>query len=71
MRRSTQILIRVSPSEKKAFDICAQIAGISTSAWIRERLRLIAAQELNQIGKLIELKELIYTTENIEDVFEK
>ena len=44
--RTAGIEIRVQPTEKEAFQDAAQLAGISLSSWIRERLRRIAAQEL-------------------------
>ena len=47
------MLIRVRYSEKSAFTMAADIAGISVSAWVRERLRLAAARELESAGKKI------------------
>lgn len=47
------MLIRVRASEKLAFTTAAEIAGISVSAWVRERLRLAAARELESAGKKI------------------
>ena len=37
---------RISDDEKAAFELCAQLSGISLSAWIRERLRLTSIREL-------------------------
>jgi hypothetical protein len=47
------VQIRVRPSEKSAFTQAAEIAGISLSAWARERLRLTAARELESAGRKI------------------
>ena len=53
------VQIRVRPSEKSAFTLASEIAGISLSAWIRERLRLTAARELESAGRKIPfLKDL-------------
>jgi hypothetical protein len=47
------VQIRVRPSEKSAFTLAAEIAGISLSAWVRERLRQTAARELESAGRKI------------------
>ena len=47
------VQIRVRPSEKAAFTLAAEIAGISLSAWVRERLRQTAARELEAAGRKI------------------
>jgi predicted HicB family RNase H-like nuclease len=53
------IQIRVRPEEKEAFGLASKIAGISLSAWVRERLRLAAARELESAGQKIPfLKDL-------------
>jgi uncharacterized protein (DUF1778 family) len=44
--RTHNILLRVKPGEKKAFQNAADLSGIPLSAWIRERLRRAAIQEL-------------------------
>jgi hypothetical protein len=38
-------------AEKEAFFSAADVAGLSLSAWIRERLRSIARRELLEVGK--------------------
>jgi hypothetical protein len=43
-----QMLIRLEPGEKEAFRLAADLAGIGISAWVRERLRRIARQELEE-----------------------
>ena len=43
-----QMLIRLEPGEKEAFRMAADLAGIGISAWMRERLRRIARQELEE-----------------------
>jgi uncharacterized protein (DUF1778 family) len=48
MERSLEV--RLSPQEKEGFRMAAEIAGISLSDWVRERLRRVARQELEQAG---------------------
>ena len=43
---SDNILVRVESTEKEAFQIAADLAGVSLSAWMRERLRQVATKEL-------------------------
>jgi predicted HicB family RNase H-like nuclease len=43
--------VRVEASEKQAFQEAAQLAGIALSAWVRERLRLAAREELEEAGR--------------------
>lgn len=57
--QSDKLLLRLKPSEKSAFAVAASIAGISVTAWMRERLRLSAARELEAAGQKIPfLKDL-------------
>jgi hypothetical protein len=44
--------LRVSESEKAAFSRAAEIAGVPTSAWVRERLRAAAFRELDSVGEV-------------------
>jgi hypothetical protein len=50
--KSFPLMVRVSADEKAAFDRAAQVAGISLSSWIRERLRAASLRELDVIGEL-------------------
>ena len=43
--------IRLLPTEKSGFEDAAELAGLSLSAWMRERLRLIAKRELEEHGQ--------------------
>lgn len=47
------IKLRVTPSEKDAFEQAADMAGIALSAWVRERLRVAARRELVESGKRV------------------
>jgi hypothetical protein len=43
--------IRLGVDEKQAFKQAANLAGLALSAWIRERLRRAARNELKESGK--------------------
>jgi len=45
-RRSESLEVRLDFQEKSAFREAAAIAGLALSAWVRERLRRVAAEEL-------------------------
>ena len=47
------LAFRFKTSEKAAFLEAAEIAGISLSGWIRERLRKAAIKELADVGRRI------------------
>ena len=42
---------RVTAAEKRAFADAADLAGLSLSSWVRERLRKTARVELEEAGK--------------------
>lgn len=48
--KDDSIYIRLSASEKTAFQDAAQLAGITLSAWMRERLRTAARRDLEDAG---------------------
>lgn len=50
-KKTEALLIRLMGLEKEGFQLAADIAGISLSSWIRERLRLAAIRELEQAGR--------------------
>jgi hypothetical protein len=51
--KSQNLQIRLTDSEKEGFELAASLAGISISAWVRERLRLAAIRELEGAGKRV------------------
>jgi hypothetical protein len=53
MNKELRIIVRVSAEEKAAFEQAAQIAGISLSAWARQKLRSAAIKELQDVGEKI------------------
>ncbi|HYV54074.1 MAG TPA: hypothetical protein VE933_05805 [Chitinophagaceae bacterium] len=53
MSKEIRIVIRVSDLEKAGFERAAEVAGISISAWSRERLRAAAIMELQDVGEKI------------------
>ncbi len=54
-RKTRYLQVRVTDAEKGVFDRAAELAGIDTSAWVRERLRMIAREELADAGETAEL----------------
>lgn len=57
--KTETIKIRLHADEKAAFQHAADVAGVSMSAWMRERLRKNALQELKEAGIMPEfLKKL-------------
>lgn len=51
--RNESLLVRLEPNEKEAFKGAADLAGISLSSWVRERLRQIAVRELQAASQPI------------------
>lgn len=45
-RREELLQVRVSGTEKEAFEDAAVLSGLALSAWVRERLRQVATREL-------------------------
>lgn len=50
-RRTEYLELRLTEHEKRAFTVAANIAGISLSTWVRERLRRAVIRELEEAGK--------------------
>jgi hypothetical protein len=53
MPKPEVVQIRVSEAEKSGFQLAADIAGISLSSWVRERLRLAAIRDLESAGQKV------------------
>jgi uncharacterized protein (DUF1778 family) len=51
--KSDTLQIRLSDSEKAAFEAAAKLAGVSLSSWVRERLRGAARRELIEAGQQV------------------
>jgi hypothetical protein len=51
--KSESILLRLDRGEKRGFAHAARLAGIPLSAWIRERLRRVARNELEEANVTI------------------
>ena len=47
-RKESYLQVRVSPDEKEGFETAASLSGLGVSAWVRERLRRVAREELEQ-----------------------
>lgn len=52
--KTTALQVRVSPSEKQAFDEAAKLAGISFSSWVRLTLRRAALREFHDAGRRVD-----------------
>jgi len=52
--RDANLLVRLQPAEKKAFQDAAELSGIALSAWIRRHLRKAAISELREVGAIPE-----------------
>lgn len=48
--KDEQVLIKLSEDEKKAFKKAAELSGVGFSAWARQKLRLAAIKELQEVG---------------------
>ena len=55
--KSDYLEIRLGSAEKQAFKDAAELAGLGVSAWVRERLRRIAAKELQDAGRPVAFLE--------------
>jgi predicted HicB family RNase H-like nuclease len=51
--KTDNMLVRLQPTEKEAFQDAADIAGIPLSNWVRERLRRAAIRELEAASQPI------------------
>ena len=49
--KSESLLIRLEQNEKEAYQSAADLAGMSLSAWVRERLRRATVRELKNATK--------------------
>jgi predicted HicB family RNase H-like nuclease len=58
-RREGLLQVRVDDTEKAAFEDAASLSGLAVSAWVRDRLRSIAARELEAAARPVPfLKEV-------------
>jgi hypothetical protein len=53
--------VRLSGAERAAFEDAARVAGLSISAWVRDRLRRTAREELQSAGIKVPFIEEIRT----------
>lgn len=51
--KTERVEIRLGSSEKEAFQLAADHAGLSLSSWMRERLRRAAKSDLEEAGERI------------------
>lgn len=50
-KREDRFELRLTEEEKVAFGEAAELAGVPVSAWVRERLRRAAREELEGFGR--------------------
>lgn len=51
--KAEYLQVRVNAAEKRSFHAAAELAGLDLSAWVRERLRLLARKELGKAGQAV------------------
>lgn len=51
--RDDRLELRLGDEEKRAFREAADLAGVPLSAWVRERLRRAAREELEGFGRTV------------------
>jgi hypothetical protein len=51
-RKAAVTQIRLLATEKEGFEEAAELAGLSLSSWMRERLRAVAKRELGEHGQV-------------------
>jgi len=51
--RNEDLLVKLKIDEKEAFKDAADLAGVSLSTWVRERLRRVAVMELKEAARPI------------------
>lgn len=49
--KSIRLDMRLHEAEKEGFRLAAELSGLELSAWIRERLRKVARDELERAGQ--------------------
>lgn len=59
MKKDSQVMIKVSESEREGFRRAADIAGIGLSAWARQKLRAAAIKDLQELGEKVPFLEPI------------
>ena len=50
-RQTESLDVRLTEAEKQAFKNAADVSGMAVSAWVRERLRRVAAKELQEVNQ--------------------
>jgi len=55
--KTTSIQIRLTPEEKRTFEMASELAGIALSSWVRERLRKAAVMELEEANEQIPFRQ--------------
>ena len=56
-------MVRLSDTEKEGIEMAAQVAGITMSAWARQKLRQAAVKELREADQPIPFLSEVETNE--------
>lgn len=62
--KNEHIKLRLTSPEKEAFQMAANLAGLSLSDWVRERLRRASIRELESAGLQIPFLQELSEREN-------
>lgn len=52
-RKGELFQMRLDAAEKQGFQQAADLTGLTLSAWVRERLRRVAARELEEARQIV------------------
>lgn len=64
--KTEMLKLRLSEAEKRSFQEAADLAGITISAWVRERLRSAAVRELEGAGRPVPFIQPISTRDRFD-----
>jgi uncharacterized protein (DUF1778 family) len=53
MKRDAPLLLRLTPEEKASFEDAADLSGLTTAGWIRQKLRSAASRELRRLRRKV------------------
>jgi uncharacterized protein (DUF1778 family) len=57
-RRPDLVQSRVAKDEKRAFELAADLVGLTLSGWVRDRARRAAEEELTKAGQPVAFLKL-------------
>lgn len=66
--RNEDLLVKLLSDEKEAFRDAANLAGVSLSTWVRERLRQVAIKELQSASQPIAFLKHLARNHDVENM---